>query len=334
MPRFDIIKILSHTGDSFKHLSVLNPLTIRKKGTKAKAVFALGMVCFLWGTTWLASEQGVKRMPALQLAGVRQFIAGTIYVIYFLLKGAKLPKGKEWGTIIVLGILNFTLSNGLGTWGVKYISAGLGAIIGSIFPIWLVVIGIFSASKIPVKAILGLILGFGGVCVIFYEHFNDFFNSDFRFGILISIAATWSWAFGTLYTKKKAADFNPYFSLGLQMLISGMLLLSFTKFTGTAIPLTAIPWQSWSCIGYLVLFGSIFGFFCYMYALQHLRTEQVSVYAYINPIVAVVLGWLLLNEKMSVFIGVGGLVALSGIYLVNKAFKAVPAREQPETEGV
>jgi len=334
MSRFDLIKVLSHTGDSIRQLSVLNPLTIHKKGAKAKAVFALAMVCFFWGTTWLASERGVKGMPGLQLAGLRQFIAGVIYVIYFLFKGAKLPKGKEWWSIIVLSILNFGLSNGLSTWGVEYISAGLAAIIGAIFPIWLVVIGLFLSSKIPVKAIVGLVLGFSGICIVFYEHFHDFFNPGFRLGIILSLISTWSWAFGTLYTKKLAAEFNPYFSLGLQMLISGTLLIITTKFTGKSVPLASVPWQSWASLAYLVLIGSIFTFICYMYALQRIPTEQMSIYAYINPIVAVVLGWLLLSEKMSVFIGAGGLVALLGVYLVNKAFKAVPASEQPATEGV
>ena len=124
----------------------------------------------------------------------------------------------------------FCMSNGLSTWGVKYISAGLGAIMGAIFPLWLVVIGLFSAkSKIPAKAIIGLLFGFGGVCIIFYEHLHDFFNADFRFGIILSLIATWTWAFGTLYTKKHAASFNPYFSLGLQMLISGSSYLLLQK---------------------------------------------------------------------------------------------------------
>ncbi|HYM95575.1 MAG TPA: DMT family transporter, partial [Chitinophagaceae bacterium] len=83
-----------------------------------------------------------------------------------------------------------------------------------------------------------------------------------------------------------------------------------------------------------ILFGSLLAFICYLYALQKLPTEQVSVYAYINPVVAVILGWLIMNEKLSVFIGIGGIVALLGVYLVNKAFKALPAAEQPEAEGI
>lgn len=335
MPRFDIYKTLSQTGDSLKQLSVFNPLTIRKKGKRSKAIFALALVCFLWGTTWLASKEGVRRMPPLQMASMRQIIAGLCYVTFFLVKGAKLPKGKEWIPILILSFLNFILSNGLSTWGVKYISAGLASIMGAIFPLWLVVIGLFSVrGKIPTKAIIGLLLGFGGVCIIFYEHLQDFFNADFRFGIILSLIATWTWAFGTLYTKKQAVNFNPYFSLGLQMLISGISLFTFTNLTGNAVSLTQVPWQSWAAIAYLVIFGSLIAFICYLYALQNLPTEQASVYAYVNPMVAVLAGWIVFNEKITVFIAVGGLVTLLGVYLVNKAFKVVPATEQPETEGI
>jgi len=339
MPRFDIYKTLSQTSNSIKELSVFNPLTIHRKGTKAKAVFALAMVCILWGTTWVASKLGVEYMPSLQMAGIRQTLGGLCYVIFFLAKGVRFPARKEWGSIVVLSLLNFALTNGLSTWGLKHITAGLGAIMGAIFPLWLVVIGLFSGSKTPARAIVGLLIGFAGICIIFYEHLQDFFNPDFRFGILISLVATWTWAFGTLYTKRKAASFNPYFSLGLQMLISGVILLVFTQLVNTpetksAVPFAAIPWQSWAAVAYLVIFGSVLSFIAYLYALQHLPTEQASIYAYINPIVAVLLGWLLFAESISVFIVIGGLVTLAGVYMVNKAFKALPAVEQPEAEGV
>lgn len=334
MPRFDIYKTLSQTGNSIKQLSVFNPLTIHKKGTRAKAIFALALVCFFWGTTWLASHDGVQHMPALQMAGIRQLIGGSCYVLFFIYKGIKWPNRKEWQTIFILSILNFFLSNGLATWGVQYISAGLGAIIGAIFPLWLVVIGLFvSKSKVSSRAVIGLLLGFGGVCIIFYEHLQDFLNSDFRFGIILSLVATWTWAFGTLYTKKHAANFNPYFSLGLQMVISGIALYSVAHVTHRAVPITVIPGRSWIAIGYLVLFGSIISFIAYLYALQNLSTEQTSIYAYINPIVAVLSGWIVFGEKLTVFIAVGGLVALLGVYLVNKAYK-ISTIEQPESEGV
>lgn len=336
MPLFDFNKTLSQSADAIKSLSVLNPLTIHKKGTRAKAIFALVCVCFFWGTTWLASKQGVKYIPdALQMAGIRQLLGGACYVSFFLFKGMTLPKGKEWIPIIILSFLNFMLSNGLSTLALQYkISAGLGAIIGAIFPLWLVVIGIFaSKERIPIMAILGLLLGFGGVCIIFYDHLNEFLDPQFRWGILLSVIATWTWAIATLYTKKQAVHFNPYFGLGLQMVISGIVLYSFSVATGRSVPLTAIAWQSWAAIAYLVIFGSLIAFVCYLYALQNLPTEQASIYAYINPIVAVILGSIVFDEKLTVYLAIGGLVTLLGVYLVNRAYKITTA-EQPETEGV
>jgi drug/metabolite transporter (DMT)-like permease len=336
MPLFDFNKTLSQSTDAIKSLSALNPLTIRKKGTRAKAVFALTLVCILWGTTWLASKQGVQYIPdAIQMAGIRQLLGGLCYVGFFLYKKMPLPKGKEWIPIIVLSFLNFMISNGLSTLALQYkISAGLGAIIGAIFPLWLVVIGLFiSKTKMPVMAITGLILGFGGVCIIFYDHLNEFLDPKFQIGILLSVIATWTWAIATLYTKRQAVNFNPYYGLGLQMIISGVVLYSVSSVTGRAVALSAIPWQSWMAIAYLVIFGSLIAFVCYLYALQNLPTEQASIYAYINPIVAVVLGSIVFDEKLTIYLAIGGIVTLLGVYLVNKAYKITTA-EQPETEGM
>ena len=273
-------------------------------------------------------------MPALQMAGLRQLMGGTCYVVFFLIKGYKLPKGKEWIPILVLSFLNFLMSNGLTTWSVKYISAGLAAIMGAIFPLWLVIIALFSSkSGISRQAVIGFLIGFAGVCIIFSGHLKDFLNRDFQVGILLSLIATWTWAFGTLYTKQQVANFNPYFSLGLQMIISGAFLSLLTKFTHQSVSLTAIPWQSWAAITYLVIFGSVISFIAYLYALQNLSAEQMSIYAYINPIVAVLLGWMLLSEKITVPIAIGGGVALLGVYLVNRAYKT-PSSKMPDPEGV
>ncbi len=336
MPLFDFNKTLSQSTDALKSLSALNPLTIHKKGTRAKAIFALSLVCILWGTTWLASKQGVKYIPdALQMAGIRQFLGGICYVGFFIYKRFPLPKGKEWLPIIVLSFLNFMISNGLSTLALQYkISAGLGAIIGAIFPLWLVVIGIFvSKSKMPVMAIVGLVLGFGGVCIIFYDHLDEFLDPQFRWGIILSVIATWTWAIATIYTKRQAVRFNPYFGLGLQMVISGIVLYGFSAVTGKAVAVTEIPWQSWVAIAYLVVFGSLIAFVCYLYALQNLPTEKASIYAYINPIVAVVLGSIIFDENLTIYLAIGGLVTLLGVYLVNKAYK-ITSTEQPEMEGV
>jgi drug/metabolite transporter (DMT)-like permease len=284
-------------------------------------IIALCWVCFFWGTTWIASKEGVRHMPALQLAGIRQFIGGILYVSFFIYKKEAWPKGKQWKTIIILSILNFALSNGLSTWGVKYISSGLGAILNAVFPLWIVIITFFRGEKLAKLAILGLTISFSGVCVIFYDHLSDFLQPDFRFGILLSFIATISWAFGSLYTKKKAATFNPYFSLGLQMLISSLILFAVTGATGTGVNLMSIPSISWWSIAYLVIIGSVLSFIAYIYMLQNLQAEINSIYAYINPIVAVLLGALIFGEALTMVIAIGGGITIFGLYMVNHSIR-------------
>ncbi|MEY2918502.1 MAG: hypothetical protein RIS73_2216 [Bacteroidota bacterium] len=294
---------------------------LSSKTSKQKALLALAWVCFFWGTTWLASKEGVRHMPAIQLCAIRQLLGGIIYLIYFIVKKHPWPKGKQWGAILILSFLNFMLSNGLSTWGVQYISSGLGAIIGAIFPLWLVIIALFNGDRLPQKAMLGMVMGFGGVCIIFYDHLKDFLNADFRFGIIISVAATISWAFGTLYTKKHAANFNPYFSLGLQMLISSIALFSVSHATGNTVSITEIPANSWWSILYLVIIGSVLTFIAFIYSLQRLPTSLASLYAYTNPVVAVLLGAVIFHEKLNMYVAIGGAVTIAGVYLVNDTFR-------------
>lgn len=284
-------------------------------------ILALCWVSFFWGTTWIASKEGVKHMPALQLAAIRQFIGGLLYISFFLFKKTPWPKGKQWKTIVILSILNFVLSNGLSTWGVKYISSGLGAIIGAIVPLWIVIITFFKGERLARLTVIGLIISFGGVCVIFYDHLSDFMIPDFRFGIILSLIATLTWAFGSLYTKKKAASFNPYFSLGLQMFISSILIFAYNGATGTSVSLSAIPAISWWSIAYLVVFGSVLTFIAFIYALQNLPAEISSIYAYINPIIAVILGAVIFGEVLNAAIAIGGGVTLFGLYMVNYSMR-------------
>ncbi|GIQ58818.1 drug/metabolite exporter YedA [Flavobacterium collinsii] len=284
-------------------------------------ILALCWVSFFWGTTWLASKEGVKHMPALQLATIRQFLGGILYVGYFLLKKQPWPKGKQWRTIIILAFLNFVCSNGLSTWGVKYMSSGLGAIISALFPIWIIIINFFNGQKIAKMALVGILISFGGVCIIFIDYLSDFFRPDFQFGIILMTASTITWAFGILETKKKASSFNPYFSLGLQMLISSVFLFGITEATGINIPLSEIPLPSLWSIVYLVLIGSVLTFIAFIYSLQHLPTEISSIYVYINPIVAMILGSFIFGETLTQAIAIGTIVTLTGLYLVNKTIR-------------
>ncbi|MEO8253384.1 MAG: EamA family transporter [Flavobacterium sp.] len=284
-------------------------------------ILALIWVGFFWGTTWIASKEGVRYIPGIQMAAIRQFLAGLLYILIFVFTKTPWPKGKQWNTIVILAILNFSLSNGLSTAGVKYISSGLGAIIAAIFPIWIVIISYFRGERIAKLAVIGVLVSFGGVCVIFYEYLSDFLIPDFRLGIFLSVVATITWAFGTLYTKKKAASYNPYYSLGFQMFISSILLFAYNGATGISVSLSEIPADTWLAIAYLVVVGSLITFTIFIYSLQQLPPEVSSIYAYMNPVVAVLLGSVLFDESLSISIAFGGVITLLGLYLVNKSLR-------------
>jgi drug/metabolite transporter (DMT)-like permease len=212
------------------------------------------------------------------------------------------------------------ISNGLATWGVKLTTAGLSAIMGAIFPLWLVLILAFrEKNKIPSLAWAGILVGFSGVCIVFYEHLREIFDLGFLGGIVLGLLASLSWAFGTIYTKAFSNTFNAYHSIGWQMLISGIVLNIIANATGQVIPLVSIKLYTWTAIMFLVVVSSIIAFLAYLYALQKLPTGLVSIYAYINPLVAVLAGSLISHEPLTPVILLGSLVTLTGVYIVNKA---------------
>jgi drug/metabolite transporter (DMT)-like permease len=299
--------------------------------TDRKAYLALALVCIVWGVSWVGTKEGVRYMPPFQMVGIRQVLAGLAYILFFVVRGDKFPRKQEWYPIILLSVLNFMISNGLATWGVKLTTAGLSAILGAIFPLWLVIILAFrGGNKIPPLAWIGICIGFGGVCVVFYEHLHELFEFTFLGGIILGLVASLAWAYGTIYTKEYAADFNPYHSIGWQMLISGIMLNIVAKATGQVIPLVEIKLYTWGAIFFLVVVSSIIAFIAYLYALQKLPTGVVSLYAYINPIVAVLTGSLFTGEPLTVLIITGSLITLAGVYIVNRAIPKKAVEINPE----
>ncbi|MBX2920650.1 MAG: EamA family transporter [Chitinophagaceae bacterium] len=303
--------------------AVMEPVYLRNQSDRTRALLAVGVVCFFWGTTWLASKKGVRYMPALQLAGLRQTLAGALFLIFFFVRGARLPSREQFIQFFWMGMLLIVINNGFSTWSMKYIPSGLGAVIGAASPLWIALLStfVFKETKLNVITVTGLLLGVAGILIIFSEYLHDLFNSSFSVGILMNVVASIAWAFGTIYTVRHAKHVDPYFSLGWQMFMGGIVLLGVSRFTGQYIPLTHSPADAWLAILYLVIVGSVITYSAFIYALKRLPAAQVSVHAYINPIVAVMIGALLNNEKLSIIIAAGTLVTLIGIYLVNTGFK-------------
>lgn len=169
--------------------------------------------------------------------------------------------------------------------------------------------------------IIGMIIGFGGVLTIFYDYVGQLQNKSFLLGVVMALLSTLTWSFGTVYTSKQKLSVDILFNVGLQMLIAGFVMLIICGLTGKYVNLADTGHASWFALIYLVFFGSLLAYSAYVFAISKLPPAQVSIYAYINPIVAVGLGGLLLQEKMNVNMILGTIITLGGVWLVNREFK-------------
>ncbi len=292
----------------------------------AKAYFALTITSIVWGTTWIGAKIGVGilHVHPLFFSSVRQFGAGIIFLLYFLLSGkARLPTLKEWGYLLMMAIIMFVLSNGLTTWSMVYINSGMGAILSAIFPFFVAIIDwIIGDKDLPhVISVCGLLVGFGGVAVIFYPHLSDFLQSSFRTGILLSLFASLSWAVGTVITTRSKVPLDRFYSLGWQMVLSGIIMYSIAAVKGYDVSFFHLSAKVWACLTYMIVIGSVVAFGAFIYSIKHLPTTLASMYGYINPIVAMILGYYILNEPLSLSLGIGVLITLAGIFLVNWGFR-------------
>ena len=289
------------------------------------AYTALAVVCVLWGTTFLGIRIGVMDIPPFLFAALRLTIAGILltFVMLFVMK-AKLPS-KDVILIQALGGFSlFTLGNGLIGVAEIYISSGITAIVCAMIPIWVTLINLGTSEdeRPTLPVFLGLAIGLSGIILMFGDNVGELSNSNYVWSIVLIFVANMGWSVGSVWIKRKNAgtNNNTFMNAGLQMLFGGLFL-----FIGSVIfdDYSTIRWTSSSlcALGYLIIFGSIIAFACFSYALKKLPVTIVSLYAYINPIVAVLLGTLILGEKFNLRIAVAMLVTVAGIYIVNKGFQ-------------
>ncbi len=292
--------------------------------SKAKGYFALLITSIVWGTTWVVSKIGVSEVPALQMAYMRQFMGGSIFVSFFLFyKKIPLPSFRQFRWLFIMSIILFVSANGLSTWGIQYIPAGLGALIGALYPLCVVIIEkvFFKSKRMTALTFIGLFLGISGIAIVFYENAFHTTGPSFLFGIFLSVVAMLSWSVGTIFIARNKVEINPYYGVGWQMLIGSVLLFIIAE---TSLPVVAFKNMSltfWLALAYLVIMGSLIAFIAFIYSLKKLPPAISSLYAYINPLVAMICGYFFLNEKLSSYILWGSLVTLTGVFLVNYSVK-------------
>ena len=241
-----------------------------------------------------------------------------------LYKKLPLPSAKQFGFLAVMAVLMFVGANGLSTWSLKFIPTGLSSLIGALYPLSVVIIEMvfFNNKDVSVLTFIGLLLGIGGTGIVFYENaFHGARPEGFYFGVLLSAGAMLSWSAGTVIIARNKIKIDPYYAIGWQMLISSGMLYIIALASKTNIPVKDIPFKGWMAIAYLVIAGSLISFAAFVYSMKKLPAALFSLYAYFNPLVAMLVAGVLLNEKLNINILWGAIVTLLGVFLVNYSMR-------------
>lgn len=299
------------------------------------AYLALAAVCVIWGTTYLGLRIGVTQFPPFLFSFLRFISAGTILVALMVVIGkTPLPDRNVIINQSLCGLLMVTLGISVVGWAEVYISSGLAAIICSCMPIWALLINVLITKDEQPNWIilLGLAAGITGIVIIFGEHLHEFTQENYTQAIVATFLANLSWAAGSIWIKKRGGRGNPFLNAGIQMLAGALFLvpltLAFDDYSG-------IQWSAslLYTLAYMSLVGSVAAYACYSYAIKNLPMTLVSLYAYINPVVAVILGWLILDEKLNLLIGVAIFITLAGIYLVNLGYQVKNRSTRPQSSS-
>ena len=293
-------------------------------------IAAFAAVYIFWGSTYLAIKYAIETLPTFLLAGSRFFIAGSIlYAWARLSPDYQRPTLKQWRTSFIVGTLLLLGGNGGVVLAEHYISSSLAALLIATEPFWIVLLGwLWLKGERPSwKVALGLLIGFLGVYLLISgQKVSDNAQAETSnqlFGTLLVIAAALSWAIGSIYGLRATTPKSSLLTSGMQMLAGGtvLLLVSFATGEMSRFHLTDVSVNSWLGFAYLMVFGSIVSFTAYSWLLKNAPPAMVATYAYVNPVIAVLLGWLIAGESFTTPILIGAAVIVGSVMLITSTNK-------------
>ncbi|MCS3532751.1 DMT family transporter [Chryseobacterium sp. JUb7] len=285
-----------------------------------RLLFAVITVALVWGTTFLAIRVAVETIPAWFVAGIRQFLASLIMLsVLIYRKQFQWIGWKSLGYQIVFSILMLVIANGMTTVAEETVSSSLASLINAASPILVflgsVAIGI---QKFSFRALIGVLLCFSGILFIFWDGLKDLANPEYRMGVIFLFCAISGWASGTIFTKKlNIQSGNISLNLFYQFLFAGVVQIIFAFVFSEKYNFENWTLKSISAMLYLSVFGSVAAFFAFHYALTKISPVQVSIMAYVNTIIAIFLGWLILNENISTKFIIATVFIICGVFIIN-----------------
>jgi drug/metabolite transporter (DMT)-like permease len=284
-------------------------------------------VCLVWGTTYLAIRICLESIPPMLMGGLRWSVAGLLLAIYVRSSGQNLPPRDRWPGVVLLGFLMLVLGNGGVVVAEQWVPSGLAAVIIASNPFWMAAVeaAIPHGEKLTGKIVAGLIVGFTGILVLAWPDLTTSGSSHRAFlaGVIALQIASIGWSLGSAYSRRNGRTDNVLGATALQMLAGGAMMTAIGALRGELPRLYFTPRTS-IALAYLSTLGAIGGFVAYTYALRHLEISFVSLYAYINPVIAVALGVALLGEPFDLRMAAAAALVLAGVAIVR--WTAVEAR--------
>jgi drug/metabolite transporter (DMT)-like permease len=296
-----------------------------------KTLLAFAIIYFVWGSTFLAIRVGVREVPPFLLAAMRFLAAGAVLYGWMIARGERSPSGREWASAWLLAVLIFVLDYGLLFWAEQRVPSGIAALMMATIPVFMALSEIIflRTQRLTLRLAIALLIGIGGVAVLMNRSLHLGGAPIDRVGAVALIVASMSWSFSSALTRKLPLPSSKVMSSGAQMLAGGMLL------TLTAAALGEFrsfhPWTvsrgAWLSLVYLIVAGSVIGFTAYVWLIHHESPTKVGTYAYVNPVVAVLLGYFMAGEALGLRTILGTVFVLISVVVIT----TTPAKRKPLT---
>jgi drug/metabolite transporter (DMT)-like permease len=295
--------------------------------SRAQLIAAFAAIYLIWGSTYLAIRFAIDTIPPFLMAGSRFLLAGAILYAVATWQGAPRPTGQQWRSTAIIGALLLLGGNGGVVWSETRVPSGLAALMVATVPFWIVILDWLrpGGARPAGRVLFGIFLGMAGIFLLIGPGKSGG-NVD-MIGALALMIGSLSWSIGSLYSRQASLPQSPLLATGMEMLAGGSLLLLAGAATGEAgrLQLEAITARSALSLLYLVLFGSLIGFTAYIWLLRVAPAARVATYAYVNPVVAVFLGWAFANEKLSLQTIVASVVIIGAVMIIT-TYRAGPAK--------
>jgi drug/metabolite transporter (DMT)-like permease len=297
-----------------------------------KVLLAFAIIYFVWGSTFLAIRVGVREVPPFLLAGMRFLVAGAVLYAGMRLKGTPSPAAREWGAAAFLAVLIFVFDYGLLFWAERRVPSGIAAVMMATIPVFMALSEIFIMKTQRLTGRLGtaLLVGVAGVTVLVSHSVTLGDTPIDTLGACALIAASVSWSVASALTRKVPLPREKAMSSGAQMLAGGVLLTLTAVMLGEfrGFHAQAVSLKAWLALAYLIVAGSIIGFTAYVWLIHHESPTKVGTYAYVNPVVAVIVGYIFGGEALGLRTVVGTLLVLVSVVVITTAKKVREAGNQ------